>query len=314
VVSSPSSCPTGFNGWNVYVWTSSGAEARQNSSSLTLGQSWTENTSGVSKAGVAPPDNYPGDVRNALVDFVNLNTYPATTIVSGLKPGLVSSTDTTTGTVTYNWNITINCNSAPCSQQYTIGIMVHGYYTRNSSADDTVVTVAQPGLDFVTGGGYLVMKSSSGLYPGAPNSKNNFGFNAKYNNSGTNLQGNLNTIIRNNGRVYQIKGNSLTSLSVTSFNGSAWVSGCANGATATKPCKATFNSKASIQDITDPNNVISIDGNASLQVTMTDYGSGTTDTIGLTVWNKSGGVWFSSDWTGSQTAEQTLAGGNLAVH
>jgi len=68
---------------------------------------------------------------------------------------------------------------------------------------------------------------------------------------------------------------------------------------------ATFNGKASIQDITDPLNPMSIDGNATLQVTMTDKGEpGSSDTIGITVWNKSGGLWFSSNWNGTKTVEQ----------
>ena len=42
-------------------------------------------------------------------------------------------------------------------------------------------------------------------------------------------------------------------------------------------------------------NPSSIDGNATLQVTMTDNGEpGSSDTIGITVWNKQGGLWFSS--------------------
>ena len=130
----------------------------------------------------------------------------------------------------------------------------------------------------------------------------------KYNKGGTNLQGNMNTIVRNNGRVYQIKGNSMTSLSVMPS------AGCVQ-ATSTSPCTATFNGKASIQDITDPLNPISIDGNATLQVTMTDKGEpGSSDSIGITVWNKSGGVWFSSNWNGTKTVEQLLGGGNTVVH
>lgn len=82
---------------------------------------------------------------------------------------------------------------------------------------------------------------------------------------------------------------------------------------------ATFNGKASIQDITDPLNVIPIDGNATLQVTMTDNDIG--DTIGITVWNKAGGLFFSSNFVGTsppRTVEQPLGaspgGGNLVVH
>ncbi len=83
----------------------------------------------------------------------------------------------------------------------------------------------------------------------------------------------------------------------------------------TPPSTATFNGKASIQDITNPLSTCSVDGNATLQVTMTDMGEpGSSDTIGITVWNKSGGLWFSSKWNGTNTVEQLLGGGNLMVH
>jgi hypothetical protein len=129
-------------------------------------------------------------------------------------------------------------------------------------------------------------------------SKNNFGFNVKFNKGGTNLQGNINTIVRSqNGKVYQVKGNVMTSLAV-------------NASTKT----ATFNGKANIQDITNPLAPLSVDGNATLQVTMTDAGEpGSSDKIAITVWNKAGGLWFASHWNGSKTTEQLLSGGNLKV-
>ena len=47
---------------------------------------------------------------------------------------------------------------------------------------------------------------------------------------------------------------------------------------------------------------------------MTDAGEpGSSDKIGITVWNKSGGLWFSSNWSGTNTVEQLLGGGNLVV-
>ena len=97
---------------------------------------------------------------------------------------------------------------------------MNNYYTRNSSADNTVVTVSKPiGTNFITGGGYLVLSQPSGLKAGDPGTKNNFGFNVKYNKGFTNLQGNINTIIRRTEsdgilHVYQVKGNAMTSLSV----------------------------------------------------------------------------------------------------
>jgi len=250
-------------------------------------------------------DPYPGDIRNAKVTFVIRNTPPtADTVIATVPVGLVNSGDTKNGTATYNWNVNIPCSSSPCSQTYTVGIIVNNYYTRNSESDDTVVTVAQPGNNFITGGGYLVSSNSAGLNASDPGTKNNFGFNVKYNKQGTNLQGSINTIVRRTVdgtlHVYQIKGNSMTSLAAKTNS----VGGT-----------ATFNGKASIQDITNPLSPISVDGNAALQVTMTDNGEpGSSDTIGITVWNKSGGLWFSSNWASTKTVEQLLGGGNLVVH
>ena len=234
-----------------------------------------------------------GDIRNATVTFINRDT---NTVINPtpLPVGLVNPSDTKTGTATYTWNASIGSAS---SQSFTIGVIVNGWYARNDSSENTVVTVSKPlATDFITGGGYLVMTNSAGRYPGDPGAKNNFGFNVKYNKSGTNLQGQINVIVRSGGRVYQIKGNSMTSLAVTG-------------------AKATFNGKANIQDITNPAAPVSIDGNATLQVTLTDNGEpGANDSLGITLWDKNGGLWFSSRWDGTKTIEQTLGGGNVVVH
>lgn len=237
-------------------------------------------------------DSSAGDIRNATVTFVNRDN--STTIVTNVPVGLVSLSDPTTGTATCNWRVDIGNYD---SQSFTVGIVINGWYTRDASEDDTVVTVSKPlASDFITGGGYLVLWRSAGLYAGSPGTKANFGFNVKYNKSGKNLQGHLNLIVRSAGRVYQAKGNVMSSLSIGGN-------------------QATFNGKASITDITDPLNPISIDGNATLQLVMTDEGdAGTTDTIAITVWNKNGGLWFASNWNSTNTEEQTLASGNLVVH
>lgn len=246
-----------------------------------------------------------GDIRNATITFVNWESGNATLLCTA-SVGLVSAGDTKTGTATCSWTANIGSGD---SQSYTIGIMVNNYYTRNDSADNAVVTVSKPLNNFITGGGYLVLSNSAGLTPGAPGTKNNFGFNVKYNKSKTNLQGNINTIVRSTTwsgacpvqpggvYVYQVKGNAMTSLSVNPSTG-----------------KAIFNGKTNITDITNQLSPCSVDGNATLQVTMGDNGEpGKNDTIGITVWKKAGGLWFSSNWTGTNTAEQLLGGGNLVV-
>jgi uncharacterized repeat protein (TIGR02543 family) len=234
-----------------------------------------------------------GDIRNATVTFINRDTNTAFTGCSNLPVGLVNTDDLKTGIATCN--TTLTADKATGASQYNVGIVVSGYYSRNSSEDDSIITVAQPiPSNFITGGGYLVLTNSAGQVPGTPDSKANFGFNVKYNKSGTNLQGNINLIVRSNGHVYKIKSNALSSMGV---NGS----------------QANFSSKASIIDITDPLNPITVEGNATLQLWMTDMGDAG-DTLGIQVLSKNGGMWFSSNWDGTRTIEQILGGGNLAVH
>jgi hypothetical protein len=243
-------------------------------------------------------DPYAGDIRNATVDFINRET--GAVIASNVPVGLVDPADSKTGTATYNWTVDIGTAN---SQDFTI-VVVKGYYTRNASAEDSVVAVAKVLPYFITGGGYIVESTSAGQYAADAGSRANFGLNVKFNSSGKNLQGHSNIVIRRtetDGKVhvYQIKSTAINSLGVDPKT----------------PDLAQFSAKANLQDITDPINPISIDGNATLTITMTDNGEpGTSDTIGITLLNKSGGLYFSSNWNGTKTVEQVLAGGNLVVH
>lgn len=231
-----------------------------------------------------------GDIRNATVTFINRDN---NTVIGTAPLGLVNGADTKTGTATYNWSVDIGNAD---SKDFTVGIVVNNYYTRNSSDDNNIITVAKPLNDFISGSGFIKLTRSAGEKAGSPGSKANFGFSVKFNKKGTNLQGNMNVMVRSGDKTYQLKGNNMTSL-VAQPGG-----------------KAIFNGKASIQDISDPLNPIAVDGNATLQLVMTDRGEpGTTDSIGITIWNKSGGLWFSSNWDGSKTVETTLGGGNIVV-
>jgi hypothetical protein len=275
----------------LFVSTSS---ATSSTATVTLSATIQDITAVDPSASPPNPDNYPGDIRNAKVTFINRDTN--TVIASNLPVGLVNAADLKTGTATYNWSVNIGTQDA---LEYTIGVIVNNYYTRDSSGDNVVVEVSKPIPGSITGGGYLVLQSSAGVKAGGAGTKNNFGFNVK--NSSKGVKGTINTIVRNGAQVYQIKGNAMTSL-----------------ATKLPPAvtysTATFNGKANIQDITNPLAPISVDGNATLQVQMTDKGEpGSSDTIAVTVWNKSGGLWFSSNWSGTQTTEKLLGGGNLQV-
>jgi hypothetical protein len=249
-------------------------------------------------------DSSAGNITNAKVYFMIDELQK---ILGPFTPGIVTSGDNTVGTVVYNWLVDIgNSNSL----SYNVRVIVEGYYSGTCGDVRSVVTVSKPLDDFITGGGYLQLTSSSGIKAGDIGTKNNFGFNVKFNKSKTNLQGNINTIIRRTEsdglvHIYQIKGNSMTSLSVQPASNS-------------NPPTATFNGKANIQDITNPLAPISVEGNATLQVTMVDNGepgakSDPMDRISITVWNKSGGLWFASNWNGAKTVDQNIAQGNLKV-
>lgn len=242
-------------------------------------------------------DSFAGDIRNARVKF----TKDGTDLTGWLTPTLVNSTDLKTGVVSYNWTVDIGAAS---DEVYTIGIVVDAYYTRNSSADNTVVTVYKPVGDFITGGGYILPVLTAGTYAADPDLKTNFGFNVGYNKSGKNIHGNMNIIFRRTEggivHTYQIKANALTSLGVNISNPAAQV--------------AVFVSKANLKDITNPLAPVSLGGNLTLQVNLTDKGEpGSSDQISISLYDGST-LLYSSNWTGTATEEIVLGGGNLVVH
>jgi hypothetical protein len=256
-----------------------------------------------------PTDPNAGDIRNAKVKFVNRD---GSGDISGWIPvtTLVNASDSKVGTVSYPWSVNIGSADA---LETTVGIIVdNGYYVRNSQADNVVVTVYKPNGDFITGGGYIVPTKSVGSMKGDAGSKTNFGFNVKFNKSGTNLQGNLNFIFRRteaDGKqhVYQVKSNAMQSLGVNASN--------------LKRQTANFVSKGNITDITNPTAPIALGGNKYMYINMVDNGEpGTKDSISFVLVNGTddptvlANIIYSSNWTGTKTEMMNLTGGNLVVH
>src|SRR5439155_21017856 len=218
--------------------------------------------------------------------------------------GYVTAGDAKTGTATTNVALSTGMGD---SMQYKIGIIVSGYYTRNSSDDDTVITVAKPTNGLVSGGGYLELVRSGGQRAGDAGSKNNFGFNVKSGSNGP--SGSVNILVRRTEgdgilHTYQIDGAQIGSLSSSRTAG-----------------VASFSATAKILDITFANDAVNprvttVDTDASLLVTMTDRGEGAAahDSIAITLWDRSGGLWFASNWNGISAVEQNITGGNIQVH
>ena len=236
-------------------------------------------------------DTHPGDIRHATVSFVNRDT--GEIIASGLSVVPFNPADPTSGVATYDWAVDLKHAD---SASFTIGIIVDGWYVRNNSADDAVVTVSKPQPNSITGGGYFINESSAGLYAGDPGLRTNLGFNVKFNKQLTKLQGHVNIIVRQHDRVYQIKSNATDSLSLDPYID-----------------RGVFTSKANLRDISDPNNEISLGGNLLLEMSVTDRGEpGRYDSLAISVW-RGEELFYASRWNGTQSIEQLLDGGNLQV-
>jgi hypothetical protein len=257
-------------------------------------------------------DAYPGDIRNARVDLKVNGVTPSG--CAGLTPTLINPLDAKTGTV----SCVTSLSSGTASTEYTISVAVSNYYRDTNEVDIGVVEVAQPNGTFITGGGYLVESATAGKYGTPPSGSHmNFGFNVKYNKSGTNPQGHANIIFRWNGHKYQIQSNSIKSFGTAlQTSGGA---GCAGPPSSTCWGVADFRANASLTDVTNPSSPVAVassGGPMTLQMSLTDKGEpGSADMIAVTLWDGDGTtLLFSSNWSAGATATQLLGGGNLVVH
>jgi hypothetical protein len=247
-------------------------------------------------------DGSRGDIRNGKLEF-RLGS-PAGALIGGpsaanLPIGLVNPGDLTVGTATtpsFLYTLS-NTELNDSGTSFSVYSVVNGFYLGDEGPE--LITISVPGSENVSGGGYIVIGASAGLYAAKAGSKCNFGLTMKYNRSGRNLQGQSNIIFRGGGKIYQVKSNAIDSLAT---NGTSY------------PRQATIVTKANLTDITNPLAPVSIGGNLSLLVQMIDNGTGgATDQIAVSLTDNGGGVLFSSNWSGTKTEPQTLGGGNISV-
>ena len=242
-----------------------------------------------------------GHIIYATVSFFNYNGGSPVPIAEDLPVTLVHAGDQLVGIASYSWVVDIGNQD---SETFEIIVKVNSYYTYVESENDiTLITVSKPESNAVTGGGYIINESSAGVYAGDDGLRTNYGFNIKTNRRGTNVQGHVNIIVRQDGKIYQIKTNATNSL----------VAIPPGPGDDPNILKAEFSSKANLKDITDPNNPISLGGNLQLLATVTDAGEpGTLDLVGFTLWDGST-LLYSSNWDGTITMEQLIDGGNIQI-
>ncbi len=97
------------------------------------------------------------------------------------------------------------------------------YIISSTCSDPILITVSSKSDGFVTGGGFIIPSNATGTIGlGANGLRTNFGFNIKYNKSGTNLQGNWNTIMRTSTGLWQVKSSKPTYLFITKMSATSY--------------------------------------------------------------------------------------------
>jgi hypothetical protein len=249
-----------------------------------------------------------GTITNAVAVFKDASATPEA-VLYGPKPyavQLLSASDPTVGGARTGVQ-TVTLTSAEFNnggKTFDLVAEAQGSYYQGRTADHTLITVAVPGQDYVTGGGSVLIGSqSTGSYAATPGSKMNFGFTMKWNKSGKNIQGQMNLLFRRlvSGvwRTYQVKSNAINTLGT---------------GTTSAGNQGDFNTKATLTDVTNPLNPISLGGAMDLSVqALESTVSGAPHKIGVTLRDNSGILLFSNNWVNGRTEMQALNGGRINV-
>src|SRR5439155_2801787 len=213
-----------------------------------------------------------GDVRKATVTFINRDT--GAIIAANVPVTLPTASDHRRGVANYNWKVDIGSANA---RTFTIGIIVNGYYTRDSSFDNALITVAKPLTYSIAGGGYLVNKKSAGFLAGEIGLRTHFGFNVKFNKGGGSPQGQVNFLVRsyqlpngtrdNKPHLYQVRSTAISSLS--------------SSTDASGRRHATFTALDDVMDVSDPLASFSVATGLRLDLSVTDASAGDSISVKL---------------------------------
>jgi hypothetical protein len=192
----------------------------KNTSSTTTGG--TANVT-LSVVVVKNPKTTLEDLRTANVKFLISNNGTTWTT---LNPANVTVNSTGTQVI-YSGIYPLSLGSNLLSDTWDVKWTLNGNYVQDNNCSDvgSQITLSALAADFATGGGYVMNTGSTGTVGvnGGTATKNNFGFNVKWNKSMSTLQGHFNTIIRVGSRVYQVKSNKPSYLSVGTDKKSATV-------------------------------------------------------------------------------------------
>jgi len=244
--------------------------------------------------GIEPPDEHPGDITKATVTFVNratgevLCTAPVVPIFVG---------NTTTGGASCTATLTLAAGQN--LRTYDVGIVVGGWYTRDSAEDDVQVTIERPTGDWVTGGATIVVTGGAGAY--APAGNIDVNASTQWKNKNTVIDGMLRFRFTVDGRKYEVQVTSFDSVGTRDLG-------------AGKSGEAQIEARATLFDITkSPGNPVTVATNLRLQFRVTDT-QNKTDSASFALWSEDGLLIAASGWDGVTVPANPVQSGKLQVH
>ncbi|UQD56477.1 MBG domain-containing protein [Flavobacterium sp. K5-23] len=302
----------GFYTGQVFAWTTS----------------VTSNSGTVMLAAAIKDNNVPGgDVRGARITFAYVNGMSITPIpgAQNLPVGLIDINDGSIGVASAIVQMSIGNADA---NEFRIAVIVSGGYKNDPYAarSQTQVSISRPlpggfimgagnvrnaDINVTTGAGPTASTSyaTSGLIKGEANTLTRFSFDVKYNKSLKNPQGKAKIYFTSNynrfgildgeNHYYEIASNAIAGLNLQNVN-------------------ATFTSKANLNEILKDGTSVAIEGGASFELKMRDGGITTSspiDEIGITLYRKAGGIWYSNSFnaTNATTVNKLIFNGEINV-
>ena len=238
-----------------------------------------------------------GDITTARISFFVRNGTSLTPIggAQNLPVGLVNPGDPSVGAASAIVQYNIGNNTV---LPLDIAVRVTGnFYNNTSTLFDKQITIAVPlpGGQIV-GGGTLDNVTSGGYLGGNSSKLTDFTFEVKYNKSLSNPQGRVELFIRSwrdrNGNLdnvehtYKVKSTAISVLAVGQPT----------------PAYAQFGSKSNLSEVLPDGSSIGLESGITLTMDLFDRGGLTTkkDSIGITLYRKNGGIWYSNNWSNAQ--------------
>jgi hypothetical protein len=234
-------------------------------------------------------DGSRGDIRRAVVTFVNRQTGKAFSGCAQRGVRLVTSTDTTKGVATCA--TTVSSPARTAGAVYRIGTRLGGSYRRSSGLDDTLAAVARPlSTRLLAAGGALRLRTSAGRYAGAARSLALFGVTSRWTADGS-VHGAVDLLIVHDHHRLLVRTSGLSAVRGTRS-------------------RPRLVGVAGLTDVTNPAAVTVLARSARLVLAAVD---GSPDQIAVELRGSGGRLLFSTRWTGSATLVQALLRGAVVA-